>query len=74
MNNVMERLSQKIEEMLTKIASQKDEIGSLQLEIASLKAQNEAKDSQISNHSEEIASKDRGFEDLFAKIDEGLKQ
>lgn len=40
MNNVMERLSQKIEEMLTKIAYQKEEIESLQLEISTLKAQN----------------------------------
>ena len=47
MNNVMERLSEKIEEMIAKIAHQKDEIESLQLEISSLKAQNEAKDSKI---------------------------
>ena len=72
MSGVMEKLSQKIEEMLSKITSQRQEIESLQLEIASLKAQNEAKDTQISNLYEEIANKDRGFEDLFAKIDEGL--
>lgn len=72
MSSVMEKLSQKIEEMLSKITSQRQEIESLQLEISSLKAQNEAKDTQISNLYEEIASKDRGFEDLFAKIDEGL--
>lgn len=72
MSSVMEKLSQKIEEMLAKITSQRQEIESLQLEISSLKAQNEAKSAQISNLYEEIASKDRGFEDLFAKIDEGL--
>nr|WP_317404525.1 hypothetical protein [uncultured Helicobacter sp.] len=72
MSSVMEKLSQKIEEMLAKIASQRQEIESLQLEVSSLKAQNEAKDTQISSLYEEIASKDRGFEDLFAKIDKGL--
>ncbi len=40
MSSVMEKLSHKIEEMLSKIAHQKEEIESLHLEISSLKAQN----------------------------------
>ncbi|WP_258864207.1 MULTISPECIES: hypothetical protein [unclassified Helicobacter] len=72
-SQIMEKLTQKIEEMLTKIASQKEEIESLRHEIVKLKSENEAKDLQISNLYENIGSQKKGIEELFSKIDESLK-
>ena len=72
-SQIMEKLTHKIEEMLVKIASQKDEIESLQHEIVRLKSENEAKEVQISNLYENIGSQKKGIEELFHKIDESLK-
>ena len=72
-SQIMEKLTYKIEEMLVKIASQKDEIESLQHEIVRLKSENEAKEVQISNLYENIGSQKKGIEELVHKIDESLK-
>ncbi|WP_394995462.1 hypothetical protein [uncultured Helicobacter sp.] len=70
---IMEKLSQKIEQMLQKISSQKLEIDSLRTKVRELEADKEAKESQISNLYEMLGSQKKGIEDLFSKIDESLR-
>lgn len=70
---IMEKLSQKIEQMLQKISSQRLEIDSLRNKVRELEADKEAKESQISNLYEMLGSQKKGIEDLFSKIDESLR-
>lgn len=70
---IMEKLSHKIEEMLQKISSQKLEIDSLRDKIRALEEDNQAKETQISNLYELLGSQKKGIEDLFNKIDAGLR-
>ncbi len=70
---IMEKLSQKIEQMLQKISSQKLEIDSLRTKVRELEADKEAKEAQISNLYEMLGSQKKGIEDLFSKIDESLR-
>lgn len=70
---IMEKFSQKIEEMLQKMNAQKLEIDSLRTKIRELEADNQAKDTQISNLYDLLGSQKKGIEDLFSKIEEGLR-
>ena len=70
---IMEKLSQKIEQMLQKISSQTLEIDTLRTKVRELEADKEAKESQISNLYEMLGSQKKGIEDLFSKIDESLR-
>ena len=72
-SQIMDRLSQKIEQMLRKIASQKDEIEPLRLEVSKLRAENESKQQQISNLYESIGLQKTNIEELFSRIEEGLR-
>ena len=69
----MEKFSQKIEEMLQKMNAQKLEIDSLRTKVRELEADNQAKDTQISNLYDLLGSQKKGIEDLFSKIEEGLR-
>ena len=70
---IMEKFSQKIEEMLQKMNAQKLEIDSLRTKVRELEADNQAKDTQISNLYDLLGSQKKGIEDLFSKIEEGLR-
>lgn len=70
---IMEKFSQKIEEMLKKMNAQKLEIDSLRTKVRELEADNQAKDTQISNLYDLLGSQKKGIEDLFSKIEEGLR-
>ncbi len=70
---IMEKLSHKIEEMLAKISAQKLEVDSLRNKVRELEADNQAKETQISNLYDLLGSQKKGIEDLFSKIEEGLR-
>ncbi|HIV49221.1 hypothetical protein [uncultured Helicobacter sp.] len=70
---IMEKLSHKIEQMLQKISDQKLEIDSLRNKIRELEADNQAKETQISDLYALLGSQKKGIEDLFSKIEEGLR-
>lgn len=70
---IMEKFSQKIEEMLQKMNAQKLEIDSLRTKVRELEADNQAKDTQISNLYDLLGSQKKSIEDLFSKIEEGLR-
>lgn len=71
--SVLERLSQKIDDLLSKMEKLEKEIEGLQLENSALINQSSEKDRQINTLYEELASRDRGYEDLINKIDEAAK-
>ena len=59
--------------MLQKMNAQKLEIDSLRTKVRELEADNQAKDTQISNLYDLLGSQKKGIEDLFSKIEEGLR-
>ena len=72
--SVVELLSKKIDEVLTRIKAVEEENNSLRNEIVALKAQNEAKDAQIAKLDEELMMKDLEIEEVIGKIETMLSE
>ncbi|MGX3011748.1 hypothetical protein ACWIUD_09375 [Helicobacter sp. 23-1044] len=71
--SILERLSQRIDELLQRLNEQGKEIESLRLENSALNSEKAEKDKQINALYEELASRDRSYENLIDKIDEASK-
>lgn len=72
MMDIIEQLNSKIDAMVTRYESMKEENESLRNEIVSAKAQSEAKDSAITRLEEENALKDIEIEEIVKKIELAL--
>jgi len=72
--SVVELLSKKIDEVLARIKAVEEENNNLRNELVSLKAQNEAKDSQIAKLDEELMMKDLEIEEVIGKIETILSE
>ncbi|WP_456390903.1 hypothetical protein [Hydrogenimonas sp.] len=66
---VIDQLSKKIDEVLARLKRLEEENGRLRNEIVTLKAQNEAKESQNDKLTEELAMKDLEIEEVIGKIE-----
>ncbi|MDE6885534.1 MAG: hypothetical protein K2P17_00610 [Helicobacteraceae bacterium] len=71
--SILERLTQKVDELLNKLDEQHNEIERLRLENSALISETKEKDIQINNLYEELASRDRSYENIINKIDEANK-
>lgn len=72
MQTIIEQLNEKIDAMVSRYEMIKNENRTLQNEVASAKAQSEAKDAQIRKLEEENALKDIEIEDIVKKIESAL--
>lgn len=72
MQTIIEQLNEKIDAMVSRYEIMKNENRTLQNEVASTKAQSEAKDAQIRKLEEENALKDIEIEDIVKKIESAL--
>lgn len=72
MQTIIEQLNEKIDAMVSRYEMMKNENRTLQNEVASAKAQSEAKDAQIRKLEEENALKDIEIEDIVKKIESAL--
>ena len=68
------KLVQKVDELLARFEELKLQNSALRQEIITLKAQNEAKDAQINKLEEDLMNKDIESEDILLKIEEVLKK
>lgn len=68
--SILERLTQRIDELLAKLNSLNGEIEKLRVENSTLASESQEKDYQINALYEELASRDRAYEELINKIDE----
>lgn len=66
---VIDRLSEKIDEVVGRLKRLEEENSRLRNELVSAKAQSEAKDAQIEKLSEELAMKDLEIEEVIGKIE-----
>lgn len=71
--SILERLTQRVDELLNRFDELNSEIEKLQLEKSALIAESQEKDRQINTLYEELASRDRSYEELINKID-GVKK
>ena len=71
---VVEKLSSKIEELITKFDALKNENELLRQELVRVKAQSEAKDAQIAKLEEDLKAKDMEADDILSKIEEVLNR
>ncbi len=71
--SVLERLTQKVDDLLDKINELYGEIDKLRLDNSTLITESQEKDRQINELYEELASRDRHYENLINKIDEAKK-
>ena len=69
---VIDQLNEKIETMVSRFDTMKEENIRLQNEVVSAKAQSEAKDSLITKLEEDISMKDLEIEDIVKKIELAL--
>lgn len=72
MQTIIEQLNEKIDAMVSRYEMMKNENRALQNEVASAKAQSEAKDAQIRKLEGENALKDIEIEDIVKKIESAL--
>lgn len=72
MHNIIEQLNEKIDAMVGRYESMRNENESLRNEVMSAKAQSEAKDAQIKRLEEENALKDIEIEEIVKKIESAL--
>jgi cell division protein ZapB len=72
MQTIIEQLNEKIDAMVARYETIKSENSALQNEVASVKAQSEAKDAQIRKLEEDNALKDIEIEDIVKKIESAL--
>jgi regulator of replication initiation timing len=68
------KLSQKIDDLLARFEAMKSENDKLRQELVTLKAQSESKNIQISKLEEDLMSRDIESDDIFSKIEEVLKR
>jgi predicted nucleic acid-binding Zn-ribbon protein len=66
------KLSEKISDLLARFDELKSQNEMLRQEVVTLKAQNEAKDSQIQSLEEKLMSKEIETEEILSKIEEVL--
>lgn len=71
--SILERLTQRVDELLQRLSEQGKEIENLRLENSTLNTEKAEKDRQINALYEELASRDRSYENLIDKIDEASK-
>ncbi len=71
--SILERLTQRIDELLTRLNELNSEIEGLRLENSTLASESSEKDRQINALYEELAARDRSYESLITKIDEASK-
>ncbi len=71
---VIDRLGEKIDEVVARLKRLEEENVRLRNEIVALKAQSEAKDAQISKLSDELAMKDLEIEEIIGKIEAMLSE
>ena len=71
--SVLERLTQKVNELLGRLDELNAENKRLQLENNTLITESQEKDRQINALYDELALRDIGYEDLINKIDEAKK-
>ena len=74
MLSVIEQLNEKIEAMVTRYDTMKQENETLRTELVSVKGQSEAKDTAITKLEEENAMKDIEIEEIVKKIELALGQ
>jgi len=72
--NLIEKLTQKIDELLKKYQTLKEENETLRRELITTKASNEAKDAQIQKLQEEIGLKEMELEEILEKVEKILEQ
>ncbi len=66
---VIEQLAEKIDRVVARLKALEEENNRLRNELVSVKAQNEAKDTQIAKLTEELAMKDLEIEEVIGKIE-----
>lgn len=71
--SILERLTQRVDELLQRLSEQGKEIENLRLENSTLNTEKAEKDRQINALYEELAARDRSYENLIDKIDEASK-
>ncbi len=67
--SILERLTQRVDELLNRLDELHNENRKLQLENSALITESQEKERQINALYEELASRDRSYEDLINKID-----
>jgi len=72
MQTIIEQLNEKIDAMVSRYDVMKNENEGLRNEVASAKAQSEAKDTEIRKLEDENALKDIEIEDIVKKIESAL--
>ncbi len=71
--SILERLTQRVDELLNRLDELHKEIEALRLENSALVSERSEKDRQINALYEELANRDRSYENLINKIDEAKK-
>lgn len=71
--SILERLTQRVDELLNKLDELNSEMEKLRLENSALVTESQEKERQINTLYEELASRDRSYEDLINKIDRAKK-
>ncbi|DAB31163.1 MAG: hypothetical protein PWQ42_934 [Sulfurospirillum sp.] len=72
--NVVGKLSKKIEDLLINFEQLREENSALRQEVVTLKAQNEAKNTQIQRLEEDLRAKEIEADDILGKIEEVLRK
>lgn len=68
--SILERLTQRVDELIARINELHNEVEKLRLDNSALASESSEKDRQINALYEELASRDRSYESLINKIDE----
>lgn len=71
--SILERLSQRVDDLLNRMEMLQEEIKKLQLENSALLTESQEKERQINALYEELASRDRGYEEIKEKIDRAIQ-
>lgn len=71
--SILDRLTQRVDELLHRLDELHNENRKLQLENSALITESQEKERQINALYEELASRDRSYEDLINKIDGAKK-
>lgn len=71
--SILERLTQRVDELIARINELHNEVEKLRLDNSALISESSEKDRQINALYEELASRDRSYESLINKIDEAKR-
>lgn len=71
--SVLERLNQRVDELLNNLSELNSEVERLRIENMAIKSALQEKDIQINKLYEELSNIDRAYEDIINKIDEAQK-